>query len=669
MTLLVAAGVAVGVVVAAATAATLVSAAGTVDRGRTFLWLTVLGVVGTAATAVVSMTGLAETPASAQTLLATVVFLTLVASVTTVTRIDRAERRWTDRLRSRFLFGVPWGTVLTVAFVAFVYLFVQGGAENLYDPVTVAFRAWSFLYPLGIITAAFSHAGFGHVVGNLTATLVLAPIAEFAWGHYTTRRGSSSFGSLRSNPYVRAVAVFPGAVLVVGFLTAALSIGPVIGFSGVVFAFAGFALVRYPVATVLGTVASNAVSLVYYSLQTPVITATPSPSPPAPPWWAGIAIQGHALGLFVGALLAIAVFGRRGSGERPSAGRLYLGVFLFAVLQNLWAVYWFRGSETFVLYRGPGLALVTVLAVLVTAGVTASDHQFLPFAGRLGRTIRDGLTAVPTRTDGAGDPADRAENRPTDPVPDGTLARARRVLAYPFLSVSALGTRQVAVLALVLGFGLVAGPGVGSNVFTVADTSPPGESVQVRDYEVSYAEGVTNRMVAIVNVSAFNETTNVETGGVVVTSDRRRIWQQVVPTSRLAFTGRERVRVGGVDWRESVLVTREGWSAAGGGTAYKVYLTPEDGERRLAYVSEPVNATPVVAGRNVTVVPDEGGFSLRVTANSTLLGSVAVPDPGNETTVGELRFVGRTDGDRHVVLAVYDPTGTRVQVAAAETYE
>ena len=50
------------------------------------------------------------------------------------------------------------------------------------------------------------------------ATAAFAPLAEYAWGHFPRGRGTTSFGSWRTNPYVRAFVVFPAAVFVVGVL-------------------------------------------------------------------------------------------------------------------------------------------------------------------------------------------------------------------------------------------------------------------------------------------------------------------------------------------------------------------------------------------------------------------------------------------------------------------
>ena len=300
-----------------------------------------------------------------QTLARIAVVLAAAISVVAVRRLDGGK--WGPALRSRFLAGVPWGTLLTVTGLLWVYLYVQNGLQSWYWPVVLPFRAWSYLYPLGMGFASFGHVGPGHLIGNLVGVCTFGPLVEYAWGHYPTERGSSTFASLRTNPYARVLAVPIGAVIV-GLVVAVFSIGPVIGFSGVVFALAGVALVRYPLSTVIALSASGVLQLVYRALRNPVTQASAEPSFGSP-WWSGIAIQAHAIGLLIGVLIGVALCRRRD--VRPAAGRLWLGTLLFAVAQSLWAVYWFRGNGEFVLFRAVGAVLVFGLALVVAASIAA----------------------------------------------------------------------------------------------------------------------------------------------------------------------------------------------------------------------------------------------------------------------------------------------------------
>ncbi|EMA38099.1 rhomboid family intramembrane serine protease [Halococcus hamelinensis] len=554
-----------------------------------------------------------------------VLVLAVVGSVVAIARLD--DERWGEHLRARFVYGLPWGSFLTVGFVLAVYLVVQGGLTSWGNPVSLPFRAWSYRYPLGMVVAPFAHVGPSHLVGNLVGTLALAPLAEYAWGHYPpTRdrgRGSAvasahSHDSRLERPLARILAV-PAAVVAVGLFTAVFSVGPIIGFSGVVFAFAGFTLVRYPLATVVAFAASGVIQQVYVALRNPVVEAGASGGGYGLPWWATVAIQAHALGLLTGVVVGIAVFYRR---ERlPSAGRLWLGTLVFAIGQSLWAVYWFRGNGQFVLFRALGVALVFALAFLVAASV-----------------------ATPGRVRG--------------------VRRVRRVVG--------IERRAGATMVLLLALAVLAAPAVPVNLTTTAatgtalaqdDGSAVGtmDRIHVRDYTIYYAENVTNRVVSVVDVSAFGESTTVNASGVIVESGQRSLWTTGVEESRLAFAGCATVGVGGLGWRESVHVSRTGWKAIGGGHAYKVRFGQGNGSR-FAYLSGPATADATVENRNVSVVPRRAGFGVVVSRANETVDRVKLPANGTTASAGGLRF-NRTGGDLFVAA-----DGTRVRVASRETY-
>jgi membrane associated rhomboid family serine protease len=547
----------------------------------------------------------------AATLFRLALLSSVLVALVAVALLDRPRGRWGRGLRARLVLGVPWGTLVSAALVLAVYLFVQGGWDHWYRPVTIPFRAWSYFYPLGVTTAAFSHSGAGHLIGNLVGTLVLAPIAEYAWGHYPRKRGVQTFTSPLTNPYVRALVVFPAAVVGLGLVTALFAIGPVIGFSGVVFAFAGFALVRYPIVTVVAVTAANALRTLYGALRQPTLSASAGPSYSSP-WWADIAIQGHAIGLLVGLLLGVWLARTRGD-DRPSAARVAVGVVLFGVAQSLWAVYWYRGGETYVLYRAAGVALVVALATLVAATVATSDRPLLPTPG--------------------------------DPK-----------------AIRAVPRWQVGATVLLLCTAALAGPAVPVNLTTTASGDLPGgnEPIEVRGYEVTYAEDVPNGMVSAIDVEAFGETTQVNTSGVIVRNRERGIWMTAVSKGRLDFDGETRLLVGGPGWRETVQVQRRGWNAIGGGTVYKVFLTY--GDRNVtAYTSPPARADPVVSGRNVSVEAAPEGFRINVSVGNRS-DTAPIPAVNGTASAGGLDFIN----DRGRLYAVSG--ATRVRVARVETY-
>jgi len=536
------------------------------------------------------------------------VVLAFVLAFVAVWAMDRPRGAWGRRLRTRFLMGVPWGTLTAAAFVTLVYLFVQGGLDNWAAPTVLPFRAWSYLYPLGMATASFAHSGPGHLIGNLVGTLTLAPLAEYAYGHFPRERGRTSFSSLRRNPFVRAFVVVPGAVVVAGLLTSAFSLGPIVGFSGVVFAFAGFALVYYPLGTVIALAGGRVVRLAYNALRDPTFVAKAEPTF-STPWWATIAIQGHALGLALGVVAGVLV-ARRRDVERPDALRVWIGVVLFSVSQSLWAVYWYRGADTYVLFRAVGAALVVVLAAIVTLAVAGSDRSLRP-----------------------------------DAAADSLLSVERW---------------QVGLAILAVGVAAISGPAIPYNVVTAGDEPLPGDGVTVEGYEVTYAENVQNGQTAVFEVDAFGESTAVNTSGVLVRNPDRAIWTTAVSKERLAFAGRSVVRVGGVGWRKHVVAVRRGWRVSGGNVTYRVSLRQGD-DNRTVYRAPPATAEPVLDGANVSVLAGADSFELAV-ARGEERATAPIPPRNESVVLGGIQF-SRNDSR---VIATYD--GSRVPIASVETY-
>ncbi len=588
-------------------------------------------------------------------MLAVLIAVALVASVAVVGRLDHGRAAQVgDAVRARLVMGVPWGTLVVMGLVLAVYLFVQDGITDWHDPVVLPYRAWSYFYPLGMLTGSFSHADAGHLTGNLVGTLAAAPIAEYAWGHYPRKRGSESFSTWYTNPWLRALVVFPGVVIAVGLATSLLAVGPVIGFSGVVYAFAGFAVVRYPIATLLSTtVLQSALFTIYRGVWTPVLEVTAQPSPPSAPSWATVAIQGHAVGLLIGFLLAVWLFRRRG--ELPSPGRLWIALLLFGFARSFWAIYWFRGGETYVLYRGLGVVVVAWLALVLAVAAVGPERPLLGERSLADSRRRIAELALPA--DGG-----RARLRASSERLRGLIAgegsggSIRDTLASASPQGAALAVAVVLLAAMV-------GPAIPVNAFVVADDAPDaGEegTLAIEDYSITYAEGVENRLVGAVDIEPLERATTIETGGVIVESSERQIWTDAVPAGELAFAGRSTVVVGGPGWRESVTATRAGWTATGGETAYQVWLTPAGGEAQHAYASGPARAALSLAGHDVSIVPADGEFHIAI--EGEVNATAEIPDPGESVTLGPITFEREGSGIYGAV------EGTRVQIASAETY-
>src|SRR6056297_1972382 len=604
-----------------------------------------------------------------------------------VSLADRREGGWTRALRSRLLWGVPWGTLLVIAGVIGVYLFVQSGVDDPNRPVVIPFRSWSYFYPEGLLWSSFAHANRGHVTGNLLAALVAGGLAEYAYGHFPegrdvggrerlavrlrrlperlrrlpghlrrlpkrVRRTPSRVAAVESpaaNPYVRAFAIVPGVAVAFGLASALFALGPVVGFSLVVFGYWGFALVSRPVAALVAMAGTTLVGVLYDAVRVPVAFAEASPSYGVP-GWANIAIQGHALGLIGGALVAVLLLRRRArarnGGSRDGNGvggrwsshpvataddgesaagpteRSALVVFgallLFGASRRLWAVYWYLGNERYELYRAVGFGLLAALAAIVALAVAGKDE--------------------PVRPDAA--------------VPDPETIRGALRSVTP---------AAVGFLLLASALAAVAGPGVVPNLVAVDDGDLPGDPIEVEGYQVTYAEDVEDQVVSAVDVEAFGRSTTVNTSGVIVKNADREIWTTAVSRGNLAFWGYRAVDVGGTGWRETVWVQRVGWVAANGGPAYRVDAIRNE-TRSTLFTSDPARAEPRIDGRNVTVAAVAGGFELRVThGNET--DSAALPAANETVTAGGLAFVREDD-------AVFAERGeTRVRIATRERYE
>lgn len=523
-------------------------------------------------------------------------FLALLGGITVslVVLYVVGNGRFGDRLRSRFVLGVPWGTVLVMFAVWWVFYYIQG-AGQFGGPVVVGFRSWSYTYPLGMLVAPFAHGGHGHLIGNLVGTAAFAPIAEYAWSHYPTTRGSQTFSSWRTNPFARIFGFVLG-VLLVGLATSVFIPGALIGFSGVVFAFAGLALVSRPVVGVFALVGERVVRLLYYTLQNPLVSQSGQVRF-VTPGWADIAIQGHLLGFVLGVLLALVLAKRRDEWPDPSV--VWVAVLVFGVTEGLYAVYWYLGGTEYVLYRGVGLALVFALAATVAVAFVRADRQFIPRFG--------------------------------------------------------VSRRQVAVAILASVIVVIGAAAVPYNAVSV-DTGPEIEDgVQVGDYTVAYAENVQNQYVSAVDIPFVERDLNFPTSGVIVASEKRNAWEVVTPAQQLSVRGVDRVMVGGLGWRELVFVNRTGWTVVDGGETYQISIT-HDGESQQVFTAEAVEVPSVLNDSKITILPAEVGFELSVSRNESVIGTAPIPSAGANVTVADITF-NRTGKS---LVALYDGTKIRI---------
>lgn len=478
-------------------------------------------------------------------------------------------------LRRRLLLGIPWGTVLTAAAVYAVYLFVQGAYWHG-RPLVTPFRTWAYGYPLGLLLGPFTHGNVGHVTGNVVGTLVYGTVVEYAWGHYPQRRGATTFSSWGTNPFARILAV-PAVMAVVGVFTGVFALGPIVGFSGVVFALAGFGAVTRPYLFLGSLFVSRIVGLLRSAILSPEPTVGGSVQF-VTPWWANIAIQGHAIGLLAGVCLAAGLLWARG--ERPDAGRVFFATLVFAVSQGLWAVYVPVGGGRYTLFRWLGTALVLLLALLVAAATTLTDERLFPdFEG---------------------------------------------------------GWVSLAGFALLVAFGALVLASVPANLASVGPADVPDDGVEVRDYVVTYEERVPNAYAAGMPLP-YGANENITQSGVIVVSPDREIWTTVVQRGRLAQRGRAAVAIGGLGWRETVQVNRTAWSVVGNDSVYRVSVA-HDGQPRTTFRSNVSTADATLSNRNVTLRPATDGFEIAVRRGNTTLGTGAIPENMSTARIGGLTF-------------------------------
>ncbi|MFC4544436.1 rhomboid family intramembrane serine protease [Halosolutus amylolyticus] len=620
--------------------------------------------------------------------------------------------RWRSLVADRFVYGVPWGTAVTVAIVVAFYVLVQSNVRHVSDPVTLPFVTWSYFYPTGLLTAGIAHGSPGHIASNMAGTLAFAPIAEYAWGHYppsTRSRGVHGTGAdgtraegWLARPWVRAVVVFPAALLAAAFLTAVFGLGPGLGFSGAVFAIAGFAVVTYPISTVVAIVAASALQTLYLALSQPIVRETIEPGTPAPPAWAGIGFQAHLLGFLLGVVVGAVLLGHRG--RRPAAERVFFAALLLGLVQSLWLLV-SSGDDVYTLYRGAGVVLVIGLTLLLTVAIAGRARPLprplsvLPRAPTR-RRLAIGWLAVLTIGVIAGIVAGVVrDDVPLAPAVGASLVAAV-VLALPALPpivpdriYAGPVTRRGAAFALLVGLTvLVALPSVPFNLLVVGSDAVPGSGgVAVGGYTVTYEENATPGQTPIVapdDVDDDEELLDVQQSGLFVVNDNREIWTVGERAAVIAHEGTASVELGGIGWRETVHAERTGWDVVGNDSAYVVDLT-HDGETTRSFASDPVRAAATIDGHAIDVAPTDDAFLLRVTSDGDLVGETEIPAVNGTATVGDVQFATErpetddgdgsggddtagndTDGDaadeRVRVFASIDDT--EVLIAERETY-
>lgn len=478
------------------------------------------------------------------------VLLLAALSVVALARLGVPLRSYHDVLKERWVLGVPWGTLIVVSFLFAVYLFPQRGLWDWHRPIVVAYTAVSLFDPTGWLFAGFAHTSPGHLRGNVTSTLVFAPIVEWVWRHKPASDPDPRLPAWTGTPWVRAFVLFPLGIGVIGVIAALFSWGPVIGFSVAVYALIGIGLVHHPMLTIVAVVARQPLRVLWRTWTDPVVLRETTIRAVRPGWF-GTAVQGHLVGLLIGVAIGIALL--RWRGRSPSPARLWFASVILGFYLSLWALWWIMGPEQFVLLRAIGVALVFAVATVIVVSAV-----------------------VPP---------------PTVPGPDVDFRQA-----------------AVAILLIaILGMGAVS---IGLNLATA---EPPDlePAATVGDYEIYYGEEVPDGMINIVEFEALGLTTDVRTSGVIVYSEQRNVWRQPVSEADLEARGSARFTVGGLGWGEQIRVEREGWTPTGAASVYMIRINDGDGWNH-AFSSDLQVAQVRIADRHFGIATEDQRFLIGV---------------------------------------------------------
>lgn len=484
-------------------------------------------------------------------------------------------RSYHDTLRERWILGIPWGTLIVVSLLFFVYLFVQRGYWHWHRPVMVAFTAVSMYDPTGWLFAGFSHSSPSHLRGNVTSTLVFGPIVEWIWRHKPGETRHPVEPAWFRIPWVRAIVLFPFGIVLIGVTAALFSWGPVIGFSVAVYALMGISLLHYPFITLVALIARETIRVIWRTMTDPIVLAETAVRSVRPGWY-GTAVQGHLVGLLMGVAIGLALL--KYHRTRPSGERIWLASVLLGFYLSLWALWWIMGPEEFILFRAVGVGLVFLVAAVIALSVSLPQGAAIP------------------------------------------VQLSPHSVAIACLAVS------------IVGMGAI---GIGLN-FATSEAPETAVVLEVNDYKITYGENVPDGMVNILEFEALGLTTDVRTSGVIVYSEQRQVWRQTVSASELETRGGAWFTVGGLGWSEEIRVQRAGWVPTGQDPVYQIWLADEE-QWHHAFASEEKTAQVRIAERTFTFVPEDGRFYLGVTYdNETEL--VEIPGVDETKTVHDVNI-------------------------------
>ena len=516
-----------------------------------------------------------------------IILTALLFSLVVAIRFTRSRIDPIAAMKARFFLGVPWGSVVIILAVIAVYLFVQSGFRDLGNPVYLPFVNWSYLYPTGVILAPFTHGSYGHLISNVLTALVLLPVAEYIFGHYRHDDPWQLNYRRRDHPLVRALLIFPGVILLVALFSSLFAWGPVIGFSGVVFAAAGFTVIKFPILTIVLLFSRSVILRVIEAILEPVVIAE-AREIVQEPGWVGVSFQGHAIGFLVGVVLCILLLHYRENDQPAAAWRLWIGLVIVGIGMSLWAIWFSQGGGQYILYQGIGITLVFLgIALVIIAAQTSTRPVF-----------------------------------------------------------STINRHHLAILGVVFPLLVISMAAIPMNMMTVVDYDRPDDSLSVDSYDIFYSDGVETSFRPAIGM--FDTDSPGTTSGVIVVSEERHLFTTAKRSSDLAREGSTTISLGDIGTRADITAERHGWTPIGNDTVYQVDISAED-ESVTAYTYEERIADATVAGYQVGIGIEDDEF-VAVSEDDAGERFVAeIPAENESVTLGTLEV--QRDEDRLIASA------------------
>lgn len=479
---------------------------------------------------------------------------------------------------SRFVYGVPWVTLVTIIGLVGVFLFIQSGHKPS-GATVVGFRSWSITYPQGWIFSSFAHLDTGHITSNVIWLLVFGGMVEYSWSHYprnATKTETSSNQARESQVPVqtpsRRIALLLSIIILYSVGSSLVIPGATIGFSGVVFVLIGIIVVIRPTWAIAGVVTARILQELTDIVFSPVVVERRFVIQVT----AGVgetSLQGHLVGFLVGVLLGAALL-RVQTRMAPPSVTVWLAGITIAVFQSLHEFSFNTGSNQVVIFQAIGASAIVLLMVCIAYGISVPNR---PLISRIDLSLHEATLGF--------------------------------------------------VLAIVLAFALV---GLTFSFVAIDDENQNG--IEIEDYTVWYTDGTPNQYESQFPVGITSgETGNVS--GVLITSPERTAWHVAATPQELRREETMTVPVGDAFFREEVTINRSSWNVVGNGTVYTVTGTTSNQAKTVLYDSQSRQSIHRVNNTQFYISVDNGIFYITAETEPGRTTTKRVPDAGQRISL------------------------------------